>query len=424
MSNKTKDNDNYLIAKVDNVNPNSEKKIAIKDIHATINNPMTAGSYILKDFSPFYNSHVVQRLIEDNYNVVARVNMDEFAMGSSNKNPFYGHVSNAHDNDNISGGSSGGSAYAVAKGIVPVATGTDTGGSIRQPAALNGIYGLKPTYGLISRYGTVGFASSFDTIGMLGSNLLKLTEATNSLIKEDLKDQTSYVPVDYQLADDTIDPKKLKICTIKEFEKIEVDQNTKVEYQLALNKLKMQGYQIKEVSIDTIEYSLELYMTLAYGEASSNLSRFDGVRYGNQNASSASSFQRSRSLFSYEIKKRLILGSLILSSNKAETYFSKSQKIRMKMYQQVQNIFDQYDLIISPVTPQSIVHKEQSTVEYDYVSRDIFIYLANLTGVPALAIPLKKANDLHPVGMQIMAKQYQEKKILSFAKYMEGNINE
>lgn len=409
----------------ENKNPSSKKYIAIKDIHTSVDMPVTASSNVLKNYVAKYDSHVVKTLRSSGYNIVGTLNMDEFAMGGSNTNSAFGTTPNAIDNNNIAGGSSGASAYAVAKGLVPVATGTDTGGSVRQPAALNGIFGFKPTYGLISRYGTISFASSFDTIGVFANNLIDLQTVTKDLIVKDENDQTSFIPEDFDLSKgDKKLLKDFKVCVLNEFESINCDEYVDEEYSKIKDFLVEKGVKIEKRSVDTVPHALDLYILLAYAEAASNLSRYDGIIYGNKESDNGEPFVNSRNLFGSEVKKRLIIGTLMLSKKNSKKLFEKAQKVRNKMKQDFNEIFEEYDLIISPSLNKSKVSLTADTSSKEFYMSDILNIPANLCGIPAVSYPLKRNLELNPVGLQVMAKKYDDAKIFNFMKILEKELYE
>lgn len=385
--------------------------------------PTTSASAILENQIGGYSSEVVNRLLAAGYNPVAMLNMDEFAMGGSNKNSHFGAVDNALIADNIPGGSSGGSAYAVAKGLLPVATGTDTGGSIRQPASLNGIYGYKPTYGLVSRYGTIGFGSSFDTMGVLANDLEDARVVAEAMIGQDVKDNTSYVPIDFSLDTENFgDLHGKKIAIITEFNELEYDDETRAQLDRSIEWFKAQGAEVVERSIPTVKHSLELYIVLAYAEGASNLNRFDGIRFGAQ-TDDHTPFDTTRHLFGSEVKKRIVLGSLLLSGEKSSEVFEHAQKVRQKLKMQFKAVFDECDFVIAPSTSTTSIGKTQDTNSYKFYSSDVLLIPANLTGMPSLTIPLKPVGSQNPVGLQLMADRFDDAKLFSLAKFAEGKIN-
>lgn len=402
----------------------SNKVIGIKDIHNNLGEICSAGSKILNNYQSMYESTVTRLLKKADYSIVGSLNMDEFAMGFNNENSYFGKVENALNNEYSSGGSSGGSAYAVSRGLIPVATGTDTGGSIRQPAAFNGVYGFKPTYGLISRYGTVSFASSFDTIGLLSNSLTDNKEVLKILAQNDEYDQTNYVPDDYTL-ECSKDISTFKIAYIKEWQ--EVIAGTKVGKMITdlINDLKNQGYEVEEVSIPTVKYSFELYMILAYSEASSNLSRYDGMRFGLK--ATDNDFGKYRKNFGNEVKKRLVIGGYMTSSANSNKYFKQAQLIRGKISQKMQEVLGTYDIILGPITADEgikLAEKNTSKNEKKGYLSDYFLIPANLTGIPSLSMPyLKLANNMS-LSLQIISNKYSENKIYKFAEYLEQLKNQ
>ncbi len=399
------------------------KYIGLKDIHMQTMVPTTSASAILENQIGGYNSEVVTKLLAAGYNPVAMLNMDEFAMGGSNQNSHFGPVDNALNADNIPGGSSGGSGYAVGKGLLPVATGTDTGGSIRQPASLNGIYGYKPTYGIISRYGTIGFGSSFDTMGVLANDLEDARVVGQAMIGEDIKDNTSYVPAGFNLDTESFtDLSGKKIAIIKEFNELEYDEETRSQFDRSIEWFKAQGAEIVERSIPTVKHALELYIVLAYAEGASNLNRFDGIRYGTQ-TEDHTPFTTTRHLFGSEVKKRIVLGSLLLSGEKSSEVFEHAQKVRQKLKMQFKEVYDECDYIIAPSTSMTTIGKTQDTNSYKFYSSDVLLIPANLTGMPSLTVPLKPAGSSEPVGLQLMADRFDDAKLFSLAKFAEGKLN-
>lgn len=413
------DASNSFISINENLDFKEKKIIAIKDIHVESNKITTAGSKILREFHAPYDSTVVNNLKKNNYHIIGRTNMDEFAMGFSNKTSYFGMVDNSINSEYIAGGSSGGSAAAVAKGLVPIATGTDTGGSVRQPASFNGIYGMKPTYGLISRFGTIAFASSFDTVGVLSNDLMDNARLLEDLVSNDENDQTNYMPQNFEATSQFEKPiQGLKFCYIKEWkDKIE---NTEVgkALDILIKNLKKDGITVEEVSVKLIDYAFELYLILAYGEASSNLSRYDGIRFGLLN--DTGEYKHYRSNFGKEVKKRLLIGGYVTSHEDSHAYLLQAQKMRRQIKEEFNDIFQKYDLIIGPTTIESALKKnEDLSAKNGYLS-DYFLIPANLTGVPSMSIPFITNEEGLPIGMQILANKYQEKIIYQFANWMKG----
>ncbi len=405
---------------------NTEKLIGLKDIHAWENEKVTMGSKMLEDYISSFDSEVVRLLKLDGYNIAGQLNLDEFAMGSTNKTSYFGSVDNAHQPQAISGGSSGGSAYAVAKGLIPVATGTDTGGSVRQPAAFNGVYGMKPTYGLISRYGTLSFASSFDTVGIISNTLRDNVATLKTLAKNDTKDQTNFVPDDYSCEiDETKDFSNMKAAVIKEFMEDDYSLEIKAAINDRIEELKTKGVEIVEVSMPLLTYSFELYVILAYSEASSNLNRYDGLRFGPvASEESTNHYADTRNSFGSEVKKRLIIGTHMISSKNSKKYYEKAQCIRKEITNQIAKLFSEVDFIIAPTTPNLAFSKDYVMDSKEAYLSDKFAIPANLVGIPAMNIPIAKSESGLPIGMQVMANKYDEKIIYQVAANLEGMKND
>lgn len=414
--NINKDAGNSFISICEDV-ADTKKYIAIKDIHAHTNHVVTSASKMLENYIAPFDSTVVKKLKKNGYAIVGHTNLDEYAMGSTNLTSYFGGVDNAIFAENASGGSSGGSAYAVAKGLVPVATGTDTGGSVRQPAALNGVYGLKPTYGLISRYGTHALSSSLDSIGIIANDLEDVASVTNDLSGSDYRDQTSFTPEDFD-ALKTLDGdlSNLKIAKIKEWEEADINPDMREKLNEVYDYLESKGCAIEEVSIPTVMCAFELYLTLGYAEASSNLNRYDGIVYGSK---SNGDFKETRNSFGIEVKKRLIIGAFVLSSSHASEYYEHSQKVRMKMANDFKKAYETYDLIIGPMTPNLFISKSEKLNSREGYLSDVFAIPANLAGIPSLSAPVGKTKENYPVALQIMANKYNEDKIFNLANIIK-----
>jgi aspartyl-tRNA(Asn)/glutamyl-tRNA(Gln) amidotransferase subunit A len=393
--------------------------VAIKDVLAYKDHPLTCSSKILSNFYSTYTATAVQKLMNEDAIIIGKTNCDEFAMGSSNENSYFGKVLNPVDETRVPGGSSGGSAAAVAADLCDISLGTDTGGSIRQPAAFCGIYGLKPTYGRVSRYGLTAFASSFDTIGPFAKNIYDIALVLSVISGQDESDSTSVdVPVpDFLKSFDN--PKKFKIGLPKEYfsEGLDVETNNAIKSEV--EKLKQKGHQVFDVSLPMTEYTIATYYILTTAEASSNLARFDGARYGLRSESYNSleeMYVHSRTDgFGTEVKRRIMLGTYVLSSGYYEAYYRKAQKVRRLIKQDFDNVFKQVDLLITPTAPTlafKIGEKSDNPLEM-YLS-DIYTTSANLAGIPAINIPVARSNNNLPIGMQILAKQFDEENLFSF----------
>ncbi|MBP9581320.1 MAG: Asp-tRNA(Asn)/Glu-tRNA(Gln) amidotransferase subunit GatA [Ignavibacterium sp.] len=402
--------------------------IAIKDVLAYKDHPLTCSSNILKNFTSLYTATAVQKLIDEDAIIIGKTNCDEFAMGSSNENSAFGNVLNPVDKTRVPGGSSGGSAVAVAANLCDVSLGTDTGGSIRQPAAFCGIFGLKPTYGRVSRFGLTAFASSFDSIGPFAKNVEDAALVMEVISGKDLNDSTSIkkeIP-DYSsaLTKDT----KLKIGIPKEYFADGLDEEIKTAILNIVDELKLEGYEVKEVSLPMTEYTIATYYILTTAEASSNLARFDGARYGfraNDYSNLKEMYLNSRTQgFGKEVKRRIMLGTYVLSSGYYDAYYRKAQKVRRLIKKDFDKVFLEVDLLITPTTPTAafkIGEKSDDPLEM-YLS-DIYTTSANLAGIPGMNIPIGKNSENLPIGLQILSQQFEEEKIFKFAKHIQDEIS-
>lgn len=402
--------------------------IAIKDVLAYKDHPLTCSSNILKNFTSLYTATAVQKLIDEDAIIIGKTNCDEFAMGSSNENSAFGNVLNPVDKTRVPGGSSGGSAVAVAANLCDVSLGTDTGGSIRQPAAFCGIFGLKPTYGRVSRFGLTAFASSFDSIGPFSKNVEDAALVMEVISGKDLNDSTSIkkeIP-DYSsaLTKDT----KLKIGIPKEYFADGLDEEIKTAILNTVDELKLEGFEVKEVSLPMTEYTIATYYILTTAEASSNLARFDGARYGYRSSDYKNlkeMYLNSRTEgFGKEVKRRIMLGTYVLSSGYYDAYYRKAQKVRRLIKEDFDKVFLEVDLLITPTTPTAafkIGEKSDDPLEM-YLS-DIYTTSANLTGIPGMNIPIGKNSENLPIGLQILSQQFEEEKIFKFAKHIQDEIS-
>ena len=402
----------------------SEKFFLIKDNIAILGEELTCSSEILNGYVSPYSATVISKIEENGGSIIGQTNMDEFAMGSSSTFSQFGPVYNFYNLSKIAGGSSGGSANAVAEGLCDIALGSDTGGSVRQPASLCGIYGLKPTYGRISRYGLVAHASSFDTIGILSNNLEELIDTFSVIAGYDINDSTSInldVPSLEQLKTIKM-PKSVGILSNNFLKNINPEISD--AYFSKVNKIKKLGIKVSEIELPYFKYCLPTYYILTMAEASSNLSRFDGVRYGNRqsNEDLNNLYFETRSLgFLNEVKRRIMSGTFILSSGFYDAYFSKACKVRRLIKESYNELFEKYDALFIPTTP-SVAHdidrKKSSPVEA-YLA-DIFTVPANLCGIPALNIPagFSKEENL-PFGLQILSNSFKEETLFSLAHLLK-----
>jgi len=395
--------------------------IAIKDNICYKQHKVSAGSKILEGFTSLYNSTVVERLLAEDAIIIGRTNCDEFAMGSSNENSAYGNVLNAQDNTRVPGGSSGGSAVAVQANLCHVSLGSDTGGSIRQPAAFTGIVGLKPTYGRVSRYGLIAYASSFDQIGPFSHNIEDAALVMEVISGKDSHDATSSsekVPV---YSTELSFEKKARIAVFPSTLKSDgLNEEIKSSVENLLSDLKSEGHIVDEIGFDLLEYLIPTYYVLTTAEASSNLARFDGVHYGyrSQNASEMETvYKRSRTEgFGKEVKNRIMLGTFVLSAGYYDAYYSRAQKVRRILTDKIRGIFKEYDFILMPTSP-TVAFKfgEKTSNPVEMYLADIYTVLANLTGIPAISLPLAEDKTGLPIGVQLLADKFQENKLLAFS---------
>jgi aspartyl-tRNA(Asn)/glutamyl-tRNA(Gln) amidotransferase subunit A len=402
--------------------------IAIKDVMCTKGMPTTCASKILQNYIPPYNATVVERLEAEGAIVIGKTNMDEFAMGSSTENSAFKITRNPWDKERVPGGSSGGSAAAIAAHEAIASLGTDTGGSIRQPAALCGVVGLKPTYGRVSRYGLVAFASSLDQIGPITKNVYDAALLMEIIAGKDPRDSTSVdmpVPRYTESLENTI--KGFRVGVPKEYFPEALDSEIKEKITAAIDLLKEMGVSIEEVSLAHTEYAIPTYYVLAPAEASSNLARYDGVRYGfrsNSYENLSQMYIESRSNgFGAEVKRRIMLGTFVLSSGYYDAYYLKAQKVRSLIMQDFTKAFQKVDFLITPTTPTpafKIGEKVADPLQM-YLS-DIFTVTANLAGIAGISIPIGLSSDNLPIGAQILSPPFAEDKLLHLAYALESAL--
>lgn len=404
--------------------------IAIKDNICYKQHKVSAGSKILEGFTSLYNSTVVDRLLAEDAIIIGRTNCDEFAMGSSNENSAYGNVLNAQDNSRVPGGSSGGSAVVVQADLCHVSLGSDTGGSIRQPAAFCGLVGLKPTYGRVSRYGLIAYASSFDQIGPFSHNVEDSALLMEVISGKDNHDATSSSEPVPAYASQLGFDKKARIAVFPSTMNSEgLNSEVKGAVENLLSNLKEDGHTVEEVSFDLLEYLIPTYYVLTTAEASSNLARFDGVHYGfrSKNLDDANGtdkmelvYRRSRTEgFGKEVKNRIMLGTFVLSSGYYDAYYSRAQKVRRILTEKIRGLFSNYDFILMPTSP-TVAFKfgEKTDNPVEMYLADIYTVLANLTGIPAISLPLAEDKNKLPIGVQLLADKFQEGKLLAFSDKM------
>ncbi|PIQ10618.1 MAG: Asp-tRNA(Asn)/Glu-tRNA(Gln) amidotransferase GatCAB subunit A [Ignavibacteriales bacterium CG18_big_fil_WC_8_21_14_2_50_31_20] len=404
--------------------------IAIKDVLAIKDKPLTCSSKILENFNSVYTATAIQKLIDEDAIIIGKTNCDEFAMGSSNENSAFGKVLNPIDKTRVPGGSSGGSAVAVAANLCDVSLGTDTGGSIRQPASFCGIFGLKPTYGRVSRYGLTAFASSFDTIGPFANNVEDIALILSVLSGKDEFDSTSKeidIPNFLELLNEK---NKIKIGIPQEFFGEGLNEEIKNIIQKKIDFLSQnEKIEFVDIHLPHNQYSIATYYILTTAEASANLQRYDGVRYGvrdkNQNELDEMYTQTRSNGFGKEVKRRIMLGTYVLSSGYYDAYYTKAQKVRRLIQEDFQNAFKKVDVILTPTSPFTafkIGEKLSNPLEM-YLS-DIYTTSANLAGIPGISIPVGNDSNGLPIGLQLLANQFNEALLLQTAKKLIHKINE
>jgi aspartyl-tRNA(Asn)/glutamyl-tRNA(Gln) amidotransferase subunit A len=406
--------------------------IAIKDVICVKDHPVTASSNILKGFTSVYNATAVERLLAEEAIIIGHTNCDEFAMGSTNENSAYGKVLNAIDPSKVPGGSSGGSAVAIQADCCMLSLGSDTGGSVRQPADFCGIIGLKPTYGRISRYGLIAYASSFDQIGIFGKNIPDTSLLLEVISGYDSFDSTvSDKPVPQYSNDLTEAPKKLKIAYFKEaLESQALDPEIRTKLQGLIDQLRRDGNLVEAIDFEYLDYIIPTYYILTTAEASSNLSKFDGIRYGYRNVDKKQDltefYCQTRSAgFGWEVKKRIMLGNFVLSSGYYDAYFTKAQQVRKLLVEKTNLIFSQFDAILLPNSPSTAFpfgEKTQDTISM-YLA-DIFTVFCNLTGLPGISLPLFWHSNGLPFGVQVMTNQFSELSLLQVSNHWMQHYKE
>lgn len=392
--------------------------IGLKDNICYLGHKVSASSKILENYTAVYSATVVERLLAEDAIIIGRLNCDEFAMGASNENSAYGPVLNAADNTRVSGGSSGGSAVAVQAGLCLATLGSDTGGSIRQPAAFCGVYGFKPTYGRVSRYGLIAYASSFDQIGPITNSVSDAALLMQVIAGQDERDATTssnevtpFVP----------SPSTHKIAYIKEalFHPA-VDEEVRAKTLETIEKLKGLGHTVEEINFSMLDALVPAYYVMTTAEASSNLSRFSGLLFGHRSKEATNletTFRKSRTEgFGAEVKRRIMLGTFVLSAGFYDAYYSKAQKVRRKVQDETEKILSTYDFILSPVTPSTAFKfGEKTNNPIEMYLADIFTVHANISGHPAIAIPAGIHSNGMPIGVQFLGKNFNENQLFNLA---------
>ena len=399
--------------------------IGIKDNMCTKGVKTTCSSRMLENFVAPYNATVVEKLNEENLIDLGKLNMDEFAMGASTEYSYFKKTCNPWNLKTVPGGSSGGSAAAVAANLVPWALGSDTGGSIRQPSSFCGVVGLKPTYGLVSRYGLVAFASSLDQIGPITKDVRDSAILLNIIAGHDERDTTSYnMPKkDYTKALKN-DVKGLKIGIPKEYFGEGINEEVKAKLEEAIETYKKLGAEVQEFSLDIAQYALATYYIIACAEASSNLGRFDGIRYGyrTENYTNLKElYKNSRSEgFGPEVKRRIILGTYVLSSGYYDAYYKKAQQVRTLVKKEFDKAFEKYDVLLTPTSPTVAFEMgTRSENPLEMYLADICTVSVNIAGLPGISIPCGVNGDNMPIGMQLIGNKFEEEKILNAAYTFE-----
>ena len=400
--------------------------IGIKDVLCYKDHQVSAASHILENYTAIYSATAIEKLLAEGAIIIGRQNCDEFAMGSSNENSAYGPVKNAMNTDLVPGGSSGGSAVAVQAGLCMLSLGSDTGGSVRQPAAFCGVVGLKPSYGMISRYGLIAYASSFDQIGIFSSNIEDAALVLEVIAGADNFDSTvSDKPVPSFSKTIHSEGTPTKVAYFKEtLSHPGLDPEIKQQTEAYLDELSAKGYMVEAVDFSLLPYLVPTYYVLTTAEASSNLSRFDGIRFGHRTSKPLDDLTELYKLsrtegFGEEVQRRILLGSFVLSAGYFDAYFTKAQQVRQQLVDLTNRLFSQYDIIVSPTVPSTAFelgrHQHSAT---EMFLADIYTVYANLVGIPAISIPLFKHSNGMPFGLQVMSQSFNETALLQFSKKM------
>jgi aspartyl-tRNA(Asn)/glutamyl-tRNA(Gln) amidotransferase subunit A len=399
--------------------------IAIKDNICYKNHQVTASSKILAGFTSLYSSTVVERLLAEDAIIIGRTSCDEFAMGSSNENSVYGPVLNPLDNARVPGGSSGGAAAAVAAGLCHAALGTDTGGSIRQPASFTGTVGLKPTYGRVSRHGIIAYASSFDQVGPIATCVEDAALLLEVIAGADAHDTTTSRKETEPWAEKTAGASPMRIAVLREcIEHSGLNPEIRKNLEALIEQLKQQGHTISYVDFAYLDYLVPLYYVLTTAEASSNLSRYSGVHFGYRSPGAVdleSTYKKSRGEgFGKEVKRRIMLGTFVLSAGYYDAYYAKAQKVRRLLRNEMDHIFSSNDLVLMPSTPHvAFPIGQKSGDPIQMYLEDIYTVLANITGCPAISVPCGNNHEGMPFGVQLMARRFGETELLAMAATVE-----
>ncbi len=397
--------------------------IAVKDNINVRGWDVTCSSKILQGYVSPYNATVVDKMLEAGLSPFGRCNMDEFAMGSSTETSYYGKTLNPYDSNKVPGGSSGGSAAVVGAGLAIAALGSDTGGSIRQPAAFCGVVGMKPTYGRVSRLGLVAFSSSLDQIGPITQNVEDAAILYNIIAGHDPKDSTS-APVENKKIEIN-ENRKLKIAVIDNYID-EADADIKNRLLEVIKELEKEGHTVIHKTLMNSKYDVATYYVVATAEASSNLARFDGMRYGNriEGKDLKETYKLTRAQFGDEVKRRIMLGTFVLSSGYYDAYYLKAQKVRHLIKNEFDKLFAEADLVLTPVTPTTAFEFGSKKDPIEMYLSDIYTISVNLAGVPAISLPVGKDKNNMPMGLQLIAKHFDEQTLFDGAKIVENLVKE
>lgn len=401
--------------------------VSIKDVICYKGHKVTAASKILENYTAVYNATAVEKLLEAGAIIIGRNNCDEFAMGSSSENSFYGIIKNGFDETRVPGGSSGGSAVAVQMNMSMISLGSDTGGSVRQPADFCGIVGLKPTYGRISRYGLIAYASSFDQIGIFAKSVDDAALALEIIAGADDFDSTASQQEVPNYSEQLATDKKYRFAYFRQaLDHVGLDKEMAAQIKAFIETLKANGHSVEPVEFDLLDETIPTYYVLTTAEASSNLARFDGVKYGyraNGNFDSLQAmYKQTRSEgFGKEVQRRIMLGTFVLSEGYFDAYYTKAQQVRQILCNTTKDILSKYDAILSPTVPSTafkIDEKNNDSVAM-YLA-DLYTVFSNLVGIPAICIPLFKHSNNMPFGLQVMTNHYKETEMLGMAKTLEN----
>ncbi|MCB0508895.1 MAG: Asp-tRNA(Asn)/Glu-tRNA(Gln) amidotransferase subunit GatA [Bacteroidetes bacterium] len=397
--------------------------IAIKDNIVYKNHRATGASKILEGFISPYSATVVERLLEEDAIIIGSTNCDEFAMGGSNENSYYGAVLNPHDTTRVSGGSSGGSAVAVAANLCLAALGSDTGGSIRQPASFCGIVGLKPTYGRVSRYGLMAYGSSFDQIGTFTHNIEDAALILEIFSGKDDYDATCSPRKVPEFSKQLSTDKKYKIAYYKNALTHQgVDEEVSNACHQFIEKMKMEGHVVDAIEFDELEYIVPAYYVLTTAEASSNLSRYDGVKYGYRADDASdleSTYKKTRTQgFGKEVQRRIMSGTFVLSAGYYDAYYAKAQKVRRIVAEKTYKTLEDYDFILCPTAPTPAYKIGEVQDSVASFLGDIFTVQANMAGIPGISLPLFRTTEGLPIGIQLMTARWKEEKLLAFSQHL------